>query len=443
MKAQKQSNKSRKVLKIILTIILIVETLGVVGLSIYLYLQNNQLGKTSDFAITRPKKELPTTGKILTSEKPVSYNRDETLALIKQTDKNFDLPVKYSITKQIIRYNTADRLSSDVPVYARVYAPEGVNSKTPILAFAPGTTGIADKCAASLEVPQKSNWANYDSLLSAYASQGFTVITTDYEGMRDPTRMHHYMVGEMEGRAVLDSIRALHNLNETKKNVDKNRVFIGGYSQGGHAAFWADKITSSYASELKIKGIIGFGPVDDVEKTWADITNGANINWFGPFVLTSYQDYYKVNYPLDRILLPRWQSSLTTDVNNHCIDSAVTYWGRNPQSIYTKEFLDALKNKNLLYANYPQLAADLDKNITGNIQTSSYKLINQGAVDNLILPDQQNQMVDRLCKNGNKYVTYKLYNDANHYNTMVKSFKDVLSWIDQATSNKFIQTSCK
>jgi pimeloyl-ACP methyl ester carboxylesterase len=445
--AKKEKIINNKYLKVCLTIVLILEILFILAFVAYTVLQYRLNTKVTDYGLGRPKKDEVKTGKILEEQPVSSYSKDETLSLIRQTNKELSFSdVKYPVSKQVIRYTTSDGSNDSVAVYARVYKPAaGFAGKSPIFAFAPGTTGIGDQCAASLEQPAKKNWANYDSLLAAYAAQGFTVVATDYEGMRDPDRLHHYMVGELEGRAVLDSVRALNNLNNTKNFVDTKRITLSGYSQGGHSAFWADKIASIYAPELSLKGIVGFGPVDDVEKTLADITRGANINWFGPYILVSYQDYYKVSYPINDILLPRWQASLTNDVLSNCVDSVQAHWGKNPDAVYTKQFLDSIKDSSIFGINYPQLANDMRKNIAGDQNSKSAKLINQGAIDNVVLPDQQRQMITRLCSNGNKSVNYHLYQNTTHYDTMIRSFRDTINWLNSAYNNTLSQQSseCK
>src|SRR5690606_13650714 len=94
------------------------------------------------------------TGKIISSEPVQSFTAAQTLALIRQTNKAFNLPVNYGHKKQVIRFNTSDGSSDQVLVYARVYVPDNaVAGKTPVMSFATGTTGIGDLCASSIEQP--------------------------------------------------------------------------------------------------------------------------------------------------------------------------------------------------------------------------------------------------------------------------------------------------
>ncbi len=385
----------------------------------------------------------PKFGKVLSTEPAVSFDAAATKALILQTNKAYSLPVNTGITKQVIRYSSSDEEGREVGVYARVYRPSTAtaNANLPVFAFAPGTTGIDDRCAASLEKPAVANWANYDSLLAAYAAQGYVVVTTDYEGMRDTNRMHHYMVGAQEGRAVLDSIRLLSNLPNTKTMIDPSSVFVSGYSQGGHAALWADTIAADYAPELKIKGLVGFGPVSDVQTTLADITRGANINWFGPFVLSAYQDYYRKSYDLGSYLLPKWQQSLVADISTQCINTVIPHWGKVSAAIYQPPFLAALQRGDL-FGNYNDFASDMAKNRAGTVATDTAKLINHGQRDNVVLASQSETLRQRLCGLGGGSVTLKVYPTATHYDTMTQSYYDTMAWMKTVRSGQSVVSSC-
>ncbi len=394
--------------------------------------------------LARPSDPAPKFGRLLGADQVVSYDATTTKQLIAQTNKAYSKPVTGGITKQVVRYTSSDEEGREIPVYARVFMPSTVTSgaSLPVFAFAPGTTGIDDHCAASLEKPAIANWANYDSLMAAYAAQGYIVVTTDYEGMRDSSRMHHYMVGVPEGRAVLDSVRVLKNLPSTKGVADMNNVFLSGYSQGGHAALWADTIAPDYAPELKPKGLVGFGPVSDVQTTLSDITKGANINWFGPFILTAYQDYYRKSYGIGSYLLPKWQQSLTTDIASQCINTVIPHWGRVPAAIYQPDFIAALTRGDLS-GNYSDLASDLAKNRAGTVATPTAKLINHGQKDNVVLPSQSEALRQRLCGLGNGSVTLKVYPSATHYDTMVQSFNDTIAWMDAISNGQAVPSSCQ
>jgi len=353
----------------------------------------------------------------------------------------FTIPAKYGVARSLISYRSYDTDGTPLVIYARIYRPIGVQH-APILGFAPGTTGVGDACAPSLEVPRVASWANYESHMLTYAGQGYATVITDYEGMRDPGRLHHYMVGQLEGRAVLDSVRALINVGRKSDQLDTNHVFLAGYSQGGHAALWADQIAPSYAPELKLSGIVGFGAVVSVEQTLADVTHGSNLDWFGPYVLVSYSDYYHEAYPLDQILQPKYRDNLIADVTTHCINTAVEFWGTDPAAVFTPPFVAALQTRSLV-SSYPDLASRLQQNAVGAITTTTPKLLNGGTKDIVVLPQQQTDALATLCRNPTAPVHLREYPEATHYNTMAVSLVDVLGWMKAVESGINPPNDCR
>lgn len=125
-------------------------------------------------------------------------------------------------------------------------APEG---GYPVLAFAHGTTGLADICAPS----RNSTPSKTIPLLSDFLARGFVVAATDYQGL-GTEGLHHYLVGPDEARSVLDSVRAAREFTGASANT-----ILFGHSQGGHAVIFANELASTLAPELNILGTIGSG----------------------------------------------------------------------------------------------------------------------------------------------------------------------------------------
>jgi acetyl esterase/lipase len=121
-----------------------------------------------------------------------------------------------------------------------------------VVAWAHPTTGVARRCAPSLS-PFGIGWIpDLEGLLA----RGYIVTATDYPGLgtRGP---HPYLVGVSEGRAVLDSARAVRALPDSHAG---NRIALWGHSQGGHAVLFAGHIARTYAPELRLVGIAAAAP---------------------------------------------------------------------------------------------------------------------------------------------------------------------------------------
>ncbi len=153
-----------------------------------------------------------------------------------------------------------------VPVSGLVLAPRGPvpPGGRPVVAWAHPTTGVATGCAPSLlgrhffegtlGIPGSI------SGLSALLAAGFAIAATDYPGLGTPGP-HPYLVGESEGRAVLDSVRAARGLLQVGAG---NRFAVWGNSQGGQAALFAGQLAAAYAPELSLLGVAAAAPPTDL-----------------------------------------------------------------------------------------------------------------------------------------------------------------------------------
>jgi hypothetical protein len=383
-------------------------------------------------------------GDLITVDKVEPYTAQAATVVARQNYGAAAPPVATGITKVTFQYRSKQLNGEWTTIYGRAYLPAEPASNLPIFAFAPGTTGIGDKCAASLEQVKIANWANYDSHMMMYAGQGFAAVTTDYEGMRDPKLIHHYMIGELEGRAVLDAVRALGKLPQAKDRLSATNIFVSGYSQGGHAAFWADKINLSYAPEVKLRGVIGFNPVMSVKQTMADVTRGANINWFGPYVMYSYRDHYRssaTSLPIDQMLVPKVAGALEIDVPSHCINTNIAHWGSNPAGVFTPDFLRVMADS-AWEGPYAEFGRQLDLNEVGNDPSSTAKRINTGTHDNVVLASHQTTGAAQLCAGSAGPVQQQLYPGSTHYDTMVRSLHDTLAWMRTLAAGQSVPQIC-
>jgi hypothetical protein len=151
-----------------------------------------------------------------------------------------------------------------VAVSGLILAPEAppASGGHLVVAWAHGTTGVADLCA-----PSKTGLASIPAEISDLVAKGYVVTATDYEGL-GTNGVHPYLVGISEGRSVLDSIRAVQTLPDAHAAADS---VVVGLSQGGHAALWAAELAPSYAPGLSLLGSLALSPPTSLVAldTWA------------------------------------------------------------------------------------------------------------------------------------------------------------------------------
>ena len=128
-----------------------------------------------------------------------------------------------------------------------------------MIGYAPGTQGMADRCAPSR---QFSEGIEYEGLvMEGLLQRGYAIAMPDYEGL-GTAGVHTYMDRVSQGRATLDAVRAAQRLTGTGLS-SSSPVGLQGYSQGGGAAAAAVELAASYAPDLRLKGaVVGAVPAE-------------------------------------------------------------------------------------------------------------------------------------------------------------------------------------
>ncbi|MGO4202689.1 lipase family protein [Rhodococcus sp. TAF43] len=107
------------------------------------------------------------------------------------------------------------------------------------------TTGLADNCAPSRRSLGEGDQSRVPAI-GELLDQGYVVAMSDYPGQALPGPSY-YMAGEVNARASLDVLRAVHNLPE----IDASNRFVEyGWSQGGQTTMHVESILDSYAPEF-------------------------------------------------------------------------------------------------------------------------------------------------------------------------------------------------
>jgi hypothetical protein len=177
-----------------------------------------------------------------------------------------------------------DQKGRPMPVSGIIaFPPDGASDEPwPVLSWAHGTVGSADKCAPSmdeyLDVRAKGsplhllraiNMAPH-ALLNAFLEAGWAVAMTDYEGLGCYGN-HPYLLGDSEGRGILDIVPVVRQVAESE-GIDHpiaDDYAIVGHSQGGQAALFAASMAGpgegSYATPGRLVGVAALAPASNLK----------------------------------------------------------------------------------------------------------------------------------------------------------------------------------
>lgn len=131
----------------------------------------------------------------------------------------------------------------------------------PVISWAHGTVGLADQCAPSRRLGDTDYYGSESGeLIGSWLRAGYAVVATDYEGLGTPG-IHPYLIGNSEGRGVLDIVQAGRQLNGS---ISK-RVVLAGHSQGGQAILFAANLaTTPWGSGSSYLGTVAYAPVSNL-----------------------------------------------------------------------------------------------------------------------------------------------------------------------------------
>ena len=171
------------------------------------------------------------------------------------------------LTRYRVMYLSETVTGDPTVVTGLVAVPDGEapDGGWPVLTYARGSSGIADDCAISMAI---DGTQGADSVLAAEAwlvedavvEHDMVATVTDYEGIGGPG-IHPFLSGVSEARATLDIVRAAGDLPGLDLRDD---VGIMGYSQGGHAALWANQEAGGWTPELVVHGTVSGAPASEV-----------------------------------------------------------------------------------------------------------------------------------------------------------------------------------
>ncbi|MBK9178107.1 MAG: prolyl oligopeptidase family serine peptidase [Acidimicrobiales bacterium] len=278
-------------------------------------------------------------------------------------------------------YHSTGLDGADIAVTGMVVAPdrEPPPGGFPVVSWGHPTQGTADRCAPSVDGTDSI------TLLEPLVEAGYVVAASDYEGL-GTTSPHLYLVGDSEGRSVLDAARAAQRVAGSGASPT-SPVALWGFSQGGHAALFGGELAPAYAPELDLRGVAAAAPVSDVG-SFAARAEG----WpeqFGVLVTIAYAFHHAYDdLRIGDVLTPAAVSDLPL-LEQTCLDRVL--------AVYDRPTAEVLKQPPATAPGWP---ARFTESQVGNRPIPAPVLVIQGTDDVIVYPDTVAAMAQRLCANG-------------------------------------------
>lgn len=326
-----------------------------------------------------------------------------------------------------VMYVSESQTGKPVPVTGVVIVPRGAAPEGgfPIVAWAHGTDGMADKCAASLDPTE--NTPAIEQLLD----KGYAIAASDYQGEGSPG-LHPYIAGQNAARNVVDNVRAARILEGKKLSKD---YVVWGHSQGGHTAMHADQLAPDYAPELDLKGVVAGAPPSQFNLIYDFLKTSDYRHYLLMAAGGLNAAYGDKAAPLDQVLTPEGIDLLPALEEVCAGDLQERFAGVDVDTVTKADPFEVPAWNKILTAEDPQSFE----------QASPVPLlIIHGGADEQIPTASSALLRDHLCGIGQD-LTRWVYPGTTHSGVIAPSLNDMLTWIgarfaDQPTPDPYVPT---
>ena len=313
-------------------------------------------------------------------------------------------PISGAATNTLILYTSKSPNGRTVAVSGSVSIPKGKPPKGgwPIISYGHGTTGTADSCAPS-RVAKRGPVASYvdyiDPQLEDWIDAGYVVLRSDFQGLGTPGD-HPYLVGEAEGRSMLDIVSAA---EQVEHRLGK-RFLLAGHSQGGHAALFAAGEAKTYSKKIKLQGTVAYAPAShivDQAKLLPALTSPSPLSALAALIVEgAATESGQIKIPQ---LLSDEALALFPQVDETCLAqlSKPDSFGGIPPSDLIRDGADT----------GPLYSVLTDENPA--VKTKAPILLAQGSDDTTVFPVYTDQLNDELRALGDA-VDYKVFDGVDH-----------------------------
>jgi len=169
------------------------------------------------------------------------------------------LPVNMGLKVYEVIYTTTYIDSSVIKASGLLYVPQTNNLKLPLMVYNHGTEVCRERSAS---------FTDEQTIGLAFAADGYIVMTPDYIGLGEGDHSQLYLNAHAEAQATVDMLLAAKDLLALLDVNTSDKLFVAGYSQGGHAAMaTARLLQSNYADRFKVTAAAPMSGPYDLENT--------------------------------------------------------------------------------------------------------------------------------------------------------------------------------
>lgn len=338
----------------------------------------------------------------------------------------------------VFTYEMKSVTNKTIKATTLVFTPKG-NAPIggwPVVVWAHGTTGAADKCA-----PSRNPLVDEEKdLIISLLKKGYAVVAPDYEGLGNDAVPHPYLHLKSAAQSI---IYALAGVNEKYSHFSKNWSVIG-WSQGGHAALAAAEYSSALDG-YNFKGTVAIAPASNLADTLQlglgvanNLAANGDLEQAVPIAATLYtyaaivssgikaeniQFQYTQSFVPTKVSIAQQAESLCSPELGQSFGLDMKNWLYSNQSFADYK---ALQNN---FINDPMIAAYLSENEPAQIPLTKKVYIFQGTADTTV-PFPITQKLVNVMKSKNTDVELIPKPGETHSSAVGNNINEIVGKID-------------
>jgi pimeloyl-ACP methyl ester carboxylesterase len=249
---------------------------------------------------------------------------------------------QYDVRAYKVTYETITPLGAKTLASGALLLPVGTGRPLPLASYQHGSITQTNMAPSNMDINGEV------SVGLAMACTGYAVVVPDYLGLGDSPGLHPFHHARSEATACIDFLRAAKTICATNGFPLTNRLFLAGYSQGGHATMALLKeLETFHTNEFSVTACApGAGAYDLSGVTTTDFLSGRVFPnpYYFLYLLAAYQDVYRLAPTLADLLTPPYDSTLPPLVHgNSSSDQMNAAMPADPTQILKPEYLAAFK----------------------------------------------------------------------------------------------------
>lgn len=269
-------------------------------------------------------------------DKVASYSLEDLKHFWKKAHiPQFIAPLHYGVDLYEVIYTSTWIDSTPVKASGLYFVPQGLHENLPVIVYHHGTR---------IEKDRSIKLGGEQGICVGFAADGYAVLMPDYFGLGKGEQKHLYIHAHTEALSAIDMHRSVRVLNEREGITWGNKLFLTGYSQGGHATMATHiMMQRDFPDEFKVTASSPMsGPYDVSGDQGSVMFKPYSHPGYLPYLIFSYQEAYKLvadastlfKSPYDTILPPMFDG-------NHSMGDINKVLPAIPKDIVADEIVEA------------------------------------------------------------------------------------------------------